>query len=133
MENLSLSLTGKECPLAVLFASRQDDSECAFTKDSILKHYQISLSDANSITSFGVQFNALQIFPTVSTVTIFIPGHFGNNIVADARSFFKVFLFHVPVYQQFPELFIAYIHTVSLDSNRIYWENRNSRSWLFRI
>ena len=64
---------------------------------------------------------------------IFIPCHFGNDIVADACSLFKVFLFHIPVDQQFPELFIAYIHTVSLDSNRINSQNRNSRSWLFRI
>ena len=63
---------------------------------------------------------------------VLISGHFGNYIVADARSLFKVFLFHIPVYQQFPELFIAYIHTVSLDSNRINSQNRNSLSWLFR-
>ena len=54
--------------MAILCVFRQGDSECAFTKNSILKHHQISLSDANSIISFGVQFNALQILPTVSTV-----------------------------------------------------------------
>jgi len=66
MENLSLSPAVKVCPLAVLFASRQDDSECAFTEGSILKHN------------------------------------------------------HIPVDQQFPEFFIAYIHVVSLNSNRFY-------------
>ena len=59
---------------------------------------------------------------------IFIPGHFGNDIVADARSLCQVLFFHIPVDQQFPEFFVTYINTVSLDSNRIYSENRNSRS-----
>ena len=58
---------------------------------------------------------------------VFIPGHFGNDIVADARNPFKVFLFHIPVNQQFSESFIAYIHTISLDSNRSCTENGNSR------
>ena len=33
-----------------------------------------------------------------------------NNIVADTRRLFKILLFHIPVNQQFPELFIAYFY-----------------------
>jgi len=65
--NLSLSLSQTRIgPLAILCFFRQDDSECAFTEGSILKHN------------------------------------------------------HIPVDQQFPEFFIAYIHVVSLNSNRFY-------------
>ena len=38
---------------------------------------------------------------------IFISGHFENDIVADTRSLFRVFLFHIPADQQFPELFYS--------------------------
>lgn len=64
---------------------------------------------------------------------IFIPGHLENDLVADTLGLFKIFLFHIPVDQQFPKLFIAYIYTVSLNSIRIYSKNRNSWSWLLRI
>lgn len=54
-------------------------------------------------------------------------------MAVDTHSLFKVFLFHIPVDRQIPEPFIAYIHTFDLGLNRIYSENRNSRSWLLKI
>ena len=74
--------------------------------------YQRQHTKALSNLTVGCEFHyvirrTVQCFADLShgfNRDIFIPGHFGNDIVADARSLFKVFLLHIPVNQQFPEL-----------------------------
>ena len=74
--------------------------------------YQRQHTKALSNLTVGCEFHyvirrTVQCFADLShgfNRDIFIPGHFENDIVADARSLFKVFLLHIPVNQQFPEL-----------------------------
>lgn len=103
--------------------------------------YQRQYTKASSVLTVGHKFHHIiqrtpQCFADLShgfNRDVFISGHLENDLVADTLGLFKIFLFHIPVDQQFPKLFIAYIYTVSLNSIRIYSKNRNSWSWLLRI
>ena len=100
--------------------------------------YQRQYTKASSVLTVGHKFHHIiqrtpQCFADLShgfNRDVFISGHLENDLVADTLGLFKIFLFHIPVDQQFPKLFIAYIYTVSLNSIRIYSKNRNSWSWL---